>query len=866
MARKTSKAVYSRASPAQSSTSFSDNDEDDINQSTFFATTDAVAIGPAQWSSRSSFLPIENRPKAAALSIASQLPPELLIQVLRHLHSPRDLYHAMLVSRGWAECSVELLWHKPSFTTLSTLVKLIRVITSSNQSFTYVRFIRRLNFLSLGAELTDAIFSRFAQCSRLERLTLVNCTSVSDTALSRVLPSCPNLVAVDLTGVADASDRTVVALASACSRLQGINLGGCKQVTNKGILALARHCKLLRRVKLSGLETLTDDAVSMLAKHCPLLLEIDLNGCKLISDVGVRDIWMYSLQMREMRLSQCVELTDAAFPAPPVTIAQDGPTVTPFPRPSPAEILPPLHLPHSFDHLRMLDLTACARITDTALAGIIAVAPKIRNLVLAKSTQITDVGVESICKLGKQLHYLHLGHASNITDKGVKMLARSCTRLRYIDLANCTHLTDLSVFELSTLQKLRRIGLVRVHNLTDEAIYALADRHATLERIHLSYCEQISVIAIHFLLQRLRKLTHLSLTGIPSFRRSELQRFCRVPPQEFNQTQRDQFCVYSGKGISQLRDYLTALFNTITDGETSYSGEGEDDEDVRTIGYSGVDADDAEEEDEEDDDEFYGRRSIQRLSVPIDAGDYRYRPPHQNGIAQPYQDSATLPSSSFQTLAPNLGRRPPTAFGQQPIIESSAPTSPARSEGSSVGNGAAFFRTYDRLDPSASSDPASAGSSTDPHIRRGDGVLTPDLVFAEIGHGRGTDFEPSTSRAALHGSGPRYASSAAWAAEMNAGPHLTPMQDARSSSSSSQVTRDYSGSTQNHDRQSDFHAATESGRGYAVPPVDSRRIRTSASRSNSIQPAGQLRSLIVVEDALEFQQSGRDRVGNEAAA
>ena len=95
---------------------------------------------------------------------------------------------------------------------------------------------------------------------------------------------------------------------------------------------------------------------------------------------------------------------------------------------------------------------------------------------------------------------------------------------------DCVLLTDMSVFELSALPKLRRVGLVRVNNLTDEAIYSLAERHATLERIHLSYCDQISVMAIHFLLQKLHKLTHLSLTGIPAFRQPELQQFCREPP------------------------------------------------------------------------------------------------------------------------------------------------------------------------------------------------------------------------------------------------------------------------------------------------------------------------------------------------
>jgi len=95
---------------------------------------------------------------------------------------------------------------------------------------------------------------------------------------------------------------------------------------------------------------------------------------------------------------------------------------------------------------------------------------------------------------------------------------------------DCLLLTDMSVFELSGLPKLRRVGLVRVTNLTDEAIYSLAERHASLERIHLSYCDQISVMAIHFLLQKLHKLTHLSLTGVPAFRQPELQQFCREPP------------------------------------------------------------------------------------------------------------------------------------------------------------------------------------------------------------------------------------------------------------------------------------------------------------------------------------------------
>jgi F-box and leucine-rich repeat protein GRR1 len=430
--------MYRRASPAPSTTSFSDNDDDDVNKSTEFALSDALVVSPAQWTSKLHHMSTSD-PKDLPNSPIFALPPEVLIHILKHLHSPRDLFHSLLVSRTWCQCSVELLWHKPSFSNLPTLVKMMRVLTRGDQTFTYARFIRRLNFLFLGSELTDSLFSRLSQCDRLERLTLVNCSMISDDALQRVLVCCPNLVAIDLTGVSETSDKALIGLANAAKRLQGINLGACKKVTDSGVLSLAANCPLLRRVKLSGVELVTDDSVSALAKSCPLLLEIDLNNCKRITDTSIRDIWTYSTHMREMRLSHCIELTDAAFPAPQKSDNTPASTrLNSFPQ-SMAQFsdqLPPLVLGRPFEHLRMLDLTACALITDDAIDGIISHAPKIRNLVLSKCVQLTDRSVENICRLGKHIHYLHLGHAALVTDRSVRTLARCCTRLRYIDFAS----------------------------------------------------------------------------------------------------------------------------------------------------------------------------------------------------------------------------------------------------------------------------------------------------------------------------------------------------------------------------------------------------------------------------------------------
>ncbi|KAF5322527.1 hypothetical protein D9619_000640 [Psilocybe cf. subviscida] len=773
---------------APSTTSLSDDaddldNEEDINQLTFYSNHQLV---PAQWKHSH----IVQRP-AAVYSPISTIPQEILIQIFKHLHSSKDIYSALRVSRMWCQCAVELLWHKPSFPKYNTISKMAKLLRKSDSTFTYARFIRRLNFLNHGPDFEDNAFSVFGRCDRLERLTLIGCKNLTGAMLAKILPMFSNLVAIDLTGVDNCTSDAIIGLASVASRLQGINISGCKQVTDPGIVALSQQCPLLRRVKLSGLVLITDVAISALATGCPMLLEIDLNGCKLITDVSVRLIWTNLLHMREMRLGHCDKLTDLAFPSP-VRVDNE---VNPFANARPDD-LPPLIINRSFDNLRMLDLTACALITDSAVEGLVSHAPKIRNLVLSKCVLLTDKAVEKICRLGRHLHYLHLGHASKISDASVRLLARSCTRIRYIDFANCVLLTDMSVFELSALPKLRRVGLVRVNQLTDEAIYALGERHATLERIHLSYCDQISVMAIHFLLLKLHKLTHLSLTGVPSFRQAELQQFCREAPKDFNSTQRQAFCVFSGKGVSQLRAYLTELFDRITENNNTDDTEYEEEDEFDGEGYQ-------EDETPEPEATFttsqmqeqgYPRREMlfnpqaapqpQSMPLPHQPHEFNFQrdrshrpatlpaPPAQyqplnipvTPTAHHLQGATNSLNAQIQASSSNAvasSSRPPrtvrhghshghgqghghsrTAADVLPIVESSqssntdlpsivTPSHPGH-PGAFHDNGAGFFRSYQ--------DRAATGPSP-----RGHGALTPDLNYAEIGHGRGAQNAESTT-------------------------------------------------------------------------------------------------------------------------
>lgn len=63
-------------------------------------------------------------------------------------------------------------------------------------------------------------------------------------------------------------------------------------------------------------------------------------------------------------------------------------------------------------YLRVVDLYGCTGLGDDAVRNLVASAPRLRNLTLAKCPNLTDGAIEAICGLGRHLQYLHLGHVA----------------------------------------------------------------------------------------------------------------------------------------------------------------------------------------------------------------------------------------------------------------------------------------------------------------------------------------------------------------------------------------------------------------------------------------------------------------------
>lgn len=178
----------------------------------------------------------------------ARLPPELLIAIFAKLSSPKDLVSCMRVCQRWASNCVALLWHRPSCNTWENLKKVAGAISDPDSYFPYYELVKRLNLSSLHSKVSDGTVAPFAQCKRIERLTLTNCSTLTDAGVSDLVQGNGHLQALDVSELRSLTDHTLFAVARNCPRLQGLNITGCVNITDEALVELAQNCRQIKRV------------------------------------------------------------------------------------------------------------------------------------------------------------------------------------------------------------------------------------------------------------------------------------------------------------------------------------------------------------------------------------------------------------------------------------------------------------------------------------------------------------------------------------------------------------------------------------------------------------------------------------------
>ena len=189
-----------------------------------------------------------NNVQNAVVPPIGRLPPEILIAIFSRLSSPADLLNCMLVCRSWAANCVGILWHRPSCNKWDNLRSVVASVGKTDSLFPYAELVKRLNLSALTEKVSDGTVVPFTQCKRIERLTLTNCSKLTDKGVSDLVEGNRYLQALDVTELRSLTDHTLFTVAKNCPRLQGLNIAGCANVTDDSLIAVSESCRQLKRV------------------------------------------------------------------------------------------------------------------------------------------------------------------------------------------------------------------------------------------------------------------------------------------------------------------------------------------------------------------------------------------------------------------------------------------------------------------------------------------------------------------------------------------------------------------------------------------------------------------------------------------
>ena len=346
----------------------------------------------------------------------------------------------------------------------------LRDIPSNLSGHAYQSLCRQLHSLSLhGTEITECSFMQLLNsCEQLEVLDLSACNSLflsgrllreprDVTLLTNKLQCLKELNLSSIHHLTDATFNRIVAIAP---NLQRLMLAGDRMLFHSQLHAASDQRRASSTV-------LTFKNVSgYVHRQAAKLTSLDLSRTNLTDEALVALAHLPDLQLRELRLVACKELTDSSLQ---VLCEHQG-------------------------LLEVLDISESIELTDSSLYAITTHLSNLRSLNLEQVRRITDNSVSKLRQLS------HLEHVSLASCAGVGSAAAvlglcqpSLTSLTSLNL-KCVHAIDnqFVIAMCKTLPLLDTLDLSSCSQLTDVAMHHISAHLAFMKYLQLAWCKRIS--------------------------------------------------------------------------------------------------------------------------------------------------------------------------------------------------------------------------------------------------------------------------------------------------------------------------------------------------------------------------------------
>ncbi|XP_039619158.1 dynein regulatory complex subunit 6 isoform X1 [Polypterus senegalus] len=377
----------------------------------------------------------------------------------------------------------------------------------------------------------------------LDEIILQGCKDLTDQAIVNLCKLQPQLKSLDLSVCTELSSKSVLNISATLKDLQSLKLQKNWRITDNGLADLVQR-KSFHTLDVSECNHITGSElvkglsspecgaklISLNFSCCamikditlfslvqlvgPTLRVLDLTSCLYLTDLSVRAIASYLPGLAVLRMGWCKELTDwgllgmvepteecdpdkekndggpkfsrnfgnMGFFTPPKLIFDEKPRLVTendlemFKEQEGASLL-------ALRGLQELDLTACAKLTNTSITKVIRF-QDLRCLSLAMLNNITDSSLISVASHCRSLTRLNISHCSNLTDYGLTTAVRYLQRLQYLQIACCDKITDRFLSVLAQeCKSLKSLDVCMCREISMAGIEQLQTELPTLENI-----------------------------------------------------------------------------------------------------------------------------------------------------------------------------------------------------------------------------------------------------------------------------------------------------------------------------------------------------------------------------------------------
>ncbi|KAF2287798.1 hypothetical protein GH714_002762 [Hevea brasiliensis] len=303
---------------------------------------------------------------------------------------------------------------------------------------------------------------------RLEKLSLIWCSTVSSLGLMSLAYKCSFLMSLDLQGCY-VGDRGLAAVGKCCKQLEDLNLRFCEGVTDTGLVELAQGCgKSLKSLGVAACAKITHISLEAVSSYCKSLETLSLDS-ECMHNGGILSVARGCPSLKVLRL-QCINVTDDAL----IAVGT-----------------------HCLS-LELLALNSFQRFTDKRLTELaLLYCQRIGNHALLEigkgwwGMRLIAIGQ------GCSLQHLNVSGCHLIGDAGIIAIARGCPVLSYLDVSVLQNLGDMAMAELGEgCPLLKEIVLSHCRQITDVGLAHLVKNCTMLESCHVVYCPGITAAGV----------------------------------------------------------------------------------------------------------------------------------------------------------------------------------------------------------------------------------------------------------------------------------------------------------------------------------------------------------------------------------